>query len=196
MTPNTKSLIALVGHDWYPIVPKKGPVEARPLLDIFPLLDSADPKWKEYADGLPSAVEFKQASVGLLFLNLVPDFRPPDSPAEKEFPFHAPTFDYSKCVTGLLAALNSAHQHLPIRSVVTWGSYVWEHLRDKAMDQPTRLGVTLAARQYGEDGCSLGSGDCQWRVHPFPHPTPSKRHLLWTSDLEAVYRNLWNALLR
>lgn len=195
VTQDTTSLVALIGHDWYPIVPKRGPIEARPPLDIFRLLDSTDPRWKGYADGLPSVEEFKQAGVGLLFLNLVPDFRPPNTSSEGAFPFHATTFDYSACVTGLLTTLESAHDHLPIRGVVTWGKPAWEALRDFIKDHEVCFGVSEAARLHGENGLAWASSKQPGRIHPFPHPTPGKRHLLWPQELEAGYRRMWQTLL-
>jgi len=194
VTPDTKSMVMLVGHDWYPIVPKRGPVEARPPLDIFPLLDSTDPQWSGYADGIPSAEAFRRAGVGLLFLNLVPDFRPPGMTAEKAFPF-SPGFGYPECLSGLLAALNSTQAVFPLLGLITWGSPAWELLRGLLGKQAAHMGVSEAARFGGRAGFVLNFQAHPWRVHPFPHPTPSKRYLLWTSQLMKNYEEMWSGFL-
>lgn len=193
VTNETRTLVALVGHDWYPIVPKRGPVEARPPLDIFQLIGAEDPQWRRYADGIPTSEAFHRAGVGLLFLNLVPDFRHPDAAAEKEFPF-PPGYGYQDCLSGLLAALESAHAYLPIQKVITWGSPAWEAVRELVVGPGSRMSVTEAAHTGGGGGFKFRSERYPWRIHAFPHPTPSKRHLLWTAQLMKIYTELWVGL--
>jgi hypothetical protein len=197
VTPETTKLIVLVGHDWYPIVPMRGPAEARPPLDYFPLLDSADPQWCAYADGMPYAEDFRRARIGLLFLNLVPDFRPPNVSAEGRFPFGHPTaFGYSHCASGLRTAIKLASTTFCISHVVTWSSNAWGALREHAEDEEMKkLSVTKAAHGGGTDGHSWPLGQHVLRIHPFPHPLPSKRHLLWTPGLFDAYKQTWNRLL-
>jgi hypothetical protein len=193
VTPTTKSLVVLVGHDGASIVPPRGPAEARPPLEILPLLDAQDPAG--HALGLPTAEAFRRAGVGLLYLNLVPDFRAPGLAPEKDFPFQTPGFGYAECAAGLLAALESAAALHPVRGVVTWGTRPWEALRGPSQACGGGLGVSQAALRGGRAGFALGEGPHALRVHPFPHPAPGRRHLLWTPALQEAYAVLWTGLL-
>ena len=197
-TPETTKLIVLVGHDWYPIVPLRGPVEARPPLDSFRLLDSADDVVRAYARGMPSAEDFHRAGIGLLFLNLVPDFRPPNAKSDGTFPFTDRTFHYDHCAAGIKEALRLAQARFRILRVVTWGNSAWEAFRYGVGDHDSAwLGVKAASAQYGQAGVpwQIDTDQETFSIHPFPHPLPSKQHLNWTSELFAAYSEMWKGCL-
>jgi len=195
VTRATKELIVVVGHDWYPVVSSQGYVEARPPLDIFRLLDSHDPRWRKYADGVPTAKQFRRAEIGLLFLNLVPDFRPPGTAAEGRFCFTDPGFSYWTCAEGLRPALELARKSFRLLHVITWGSPVWKALRRFAPGGDAKtLSITEAAK-HGRRGFDWLLGQETVRIHPFPHPLPSRRHLNWSKGLFDAYRAMWGELV-
>jgi hypothetical protein len=199
VTADTKELIVVVGHDWYPIIPKKGEVEARPPMNFFPMLDSAYPQWQGYADGMPKAEDFCRAGIGLLFLNLVPDFRLPNTSADGTFPFKDPSaFGYPHCAKGFREALTLAQTNFRILDVVTWGGPVWKELRCLAADTgAATLAVTEAAERGGAKGFSWPLAQHTMRIHPFPHLAPRRRRLLWKPpELFEAYRGMWNGFLR
>jgi hypothetical protein len=197
ITKATRKLIVLVAHDWYPIVisHKKTNVSevwALPPLDPYLLLDAPDSQWRMYTDGMPKGEDFCRHEVGLLFLNLVPDFRPPAAAAHGRFPFpDATTFDYPKCVDGLVAALESAQDAIPIRDVVTWGGHAWRHLSRSGRCPAAGRGLMAAASSAGE-GFTWQPREHTWQLHPFPHPCFQSN---WKKELKDTYRKMWARLL-
>jgi hypothetical protein len=111
------------------------------------------------------------------------------------FPFaDSAAFGYPECVNGLLAALESAHAAYPIPGVVTWGVPAWKHLRDSDRRIP-KQGIIAAALSGGAQGFAWQPRKHLWRIHPFPHILPSKRHLNWKSPLMDAYRGMWTTFL-
>jgi hypothetical protein len=198
--PDTRELIALVGHDRYPIVERGGNIDdCRLPLNIHPLLDSPDPRrGGGYAKGIPSAEHFRRAKIGLLYLNLVPDFRPPNTSAEGKFRFEDPdSFGYPHCAKGLREALKVARTSYHICHVVTWSKYVWKALREFAEDKAVKkLRVKEAAKRGEADGFPWLLGEHILRIHPFPHTVPGRQSLNWTTELWEAYRKMWNGFLK
>lgn len=142
--PGTKNLIVVVGHDWYPIIPNKfdnpDMVEARSPMLCFPLMEQNPlfAKWQRYATALRLPWEQHWPSeTGLLFLNLVPDFRPPGMSPEGRIPFRGFDVDrdygyaeisYGSFAQGLKALLEEVSDRFPILGVVGWGAPVREAL--------------------------------------------------------------------
>jgi hypothetical protein len=198
---DTQELIVLIGHDRHPIVEKDGKIKGdRGPLNKYPLLDSTDPRrGAGYGRGLPSAEQFRRARTGLLYLNLVPDYRPPGAKAAGNFPFDdEAAFGYSHCVKGLQAALKLALSTFPrLLHVVTWSRHVWKALREFTEDWAVRpLRVTAAAMRGGTDGFPWLLDGHRLRIHPFPHTVPSYQRPVWTNELWEAYSKMWNGFLK
>jgi hypothetical protein len=152
-----------------------------------------------YGRGLPPSAQFRAAKIGLLYLNLVPDFRPPGEEPEGEFPFDdRVAFGYPHCARGLRSALSLAQTAFPIRHVVTWSRPVWEALRGFTADiGARRLGLTEAAKRGGARGFPWPLDGHTLSIHPFPHTVPGRWHLNWDRypGLFEAYREMWNGFL-
>lgn len=159
----------LVMSDCYPIVPKRSkkphPVEA-PLLRYVGI--SSYRKYKDHG-GVPKAVV--DMSELVIFLNYVPDFRPPLAPTTG--PFKAP---YSRNRDGFMEVLNAIARRFPEINLITYGVPSWKALRIDVLDLPNPLGILAHAKSDRGRGklLELPIGQAQIRYLPLAHPSDTR----------------------
>ncbi len=114
----------LLGHDWYPIIPKNGRYADSPLRSTDNLHSS--PK---YLEAVPQAV-FDGSSVGLFF-NLYPDYRPPGDETCGSLSNDRYDMSYEECLVGLDTIIDYASSRFEKVSLVSWGDNVWKTLKSR-----------------------------------------------------------------
>jgi hypothetical protein len=190
--PNSKRVWAIIGHDWYPVIPKSavkndliGPgcaflVEARspkwkyPLYEDNPCIDNTSYRW-----ALPQA---PPSDVCLLFMNLVPDLRPPDMKVEGPFPFLDTCLDYPKCVEGSLKLLASLSPDVELSGVVCWGACVRDRISQYAGIRPEQL----------QEGLCMPIGRFKPFVLACLHPAARPKDFRGRKD--SYYNRCWSTI--
>jgi hypothetical protein len=161
----TKFVVIILGHDWYPIVVNaKGKlVVPTPPLQQCSILD--DPV---YSDAIPNSL-CKVEDCAVLFMNLYPDFRPPDSDITGALD------NYRKWIKGLEAVCKSISQQYCLVCAISWGEHVWKAVRSHLSIEWQQLGIMAAAnRQYKhEQGkpLDLHLGGIRIPYYAFAHPS-------------------------
>ncbi len=161
----TKFVVIILGHDWYPIVTNS---KGKPRPPDSPLQRCAISDSPVYKDAIPNSL-YAVENCAILFMNLYPDFRPPDSPKT------GPLGDYGEWAKGLEAVCKSISQQYCVVSVISWGGHVWEALRSKLDTEWQQLGIMAAVdRQYKhEQGAptDLHLGGTNIPYYAFAHPS-------------------------
>lgn len=158
-----KELTIILGHDWYPIVPKRA-TKPHPV-DI--------PLWRyDGLHGLPKYIDVGAVprpiidkSEMLLFLNLKPDFRPPDSPSTGPFD------PYNRCAEGFATLVESVSMKFKVK-VISWGNPAWHHLSRLVVGAKKAQGVCVRIRSAEAFGRTLAlrCGDKIVQYLPLTHP--------------------------
>jgi len=112
-----ESVVILLGHDWYPIVPEERPA-GTPLMATDSLHGV-----ERYWPGAPEVLEGR--TVGL-FVNLYPDYRPPGDPKCGSLRKYG--YSYAQCLNGLDAMVTEVKKRFSHVQLVSWGSNVWSAL--------------------------------------------------------------------
>ena len=153
----------ILGHDWYPIVPlrskKPHPVDV-PLWRYDGLHGT-----RRYINigAVPKAIYEK--SELLVFLNLKPDFRPPNTPSTGNFN------PYPRCVEGLDAVVDGIRRNYDVQ-LISYGAPVWELLRGRVEGLSKPLGIlshSASERGHGRP-LELRTGIHTIRYLPLAHP--------------------------
>jgi hypothetical protein len=179
----TREVVLVVGHDWYPIVnPAYTP---RSPLVRFSLLDEAI-----YARAVP-VTRALEAGIGLLFINLYPDFRPPCDETTGKMPIK-----YGPYVDGLLALCSAAGQNFRLRGVVSWGGPVWEALQMRlGRDLRSGLWYMVQQVQSRRTPLSLPVADGVVPYYPFLHPSSYLKPRFADPEHVEAYQAAWDSLL-
>lgn len=163
-----RRLTIILGHDWYPIVPKRA-MKPHPV-DV-PL--SRRINECEGFEGL--VVSKKYIRVGavpakilegkelLLFLNFKPDFRPPNTPVTGRFD------PYPRCAEGFNALVEAVSRNFKVQ-VISWGAPVWEVLRNQVSGIQERLSVLKNAEKNNGALLDLQCGQQHVPYLPLAHP--------------------------
>lgn len=163
-------LTIILGHDWYPIVPKQAAGKKPHPVDVP--LTRCIKGWEDMAGLLVSK---KYARVGavpakmtegkelLLFLNFKPDFRPPNTDVTGRFD------PYPRCVEGFNALVEAVSRNFEVY-VISWGAPVWEALRDRVCGMQERLGVLGNAKKNNGVLLDLKCGQRNVPYLPMAHP--------------------------
>lgn len=177
----TNRLTILVGHDWYPIVPKRAR-EPHPLnwplrqdgLHMLPSHKAAD-----YYAGVAQSV--LDAESVLLFLNLYPDYREPE-----EHTTGAVKAGYAGCLDGFEAVLAATrHRYHPDDvTIISWGAYPWKILsaRTGISRPPGIMGMT---EDLAGEPLHFRSRGHTYSYLPLAHPS-EKRNFQVDFHLEHV----------
>lgn len=124
-------LVIVLAHNWYPIVSPNGRYQARP-----PLMADATFERAPYKGTIP-----RPQSASVLFLNLIPDFLPPEAPVKG---VQGNKSDYAAWAAGLEALMRSLRPNVEIAGMISWGSPVWEALRTRLPREWWTAGVMAA----------------------------------------------------
>lgn len=179
----TREVVLIVGHDWYPIVnPAYTP---RSPLVRFSLLDEAI-----YARAVPVA-RATEAGIGLLFVNLYPDFRPPGDETTGKM-----SIKYGPYVDGLMALCSAVACNFRLRGVVSWGGPVWEALQMR-LDRDQRTGLWQAVTRVRSRGAalSLPTPDGEVPYYPFLHPSSYLKPRFADPEHLEAYQAAWDTLI-
>lgn len=146
------------------------PVEA-PLLRYVGL--SGNRKYQAHG-GVPKAVVDRSELA--IFLNFVPDFRPPLAPTTG--PFKAP---YSRNKEGFMAVLQAIARRFAEVNLVTYGVPSWRALRTEVRGLPQPLALLAHARSKQGRGRLLelsmrltNGGQAQIKYLPLAHPSDKR----------------------
>jgi hypothetical protein len=159
----------LVMSDCYPIAPSRSknahPVEAPLRYDrgIWGV-----EKYKRNG-GMPKAIELKDEL--LVFLNYIPDYRPPLEPTTCSF-----KTPYGHNKSGFMAVLHALLVRFDDVKLITYGRKSWEDLRIDVVDLPEPLSITGHAKSAHGRGKLLTLPIGQHRVPylPLAHPTDAR----------------------
>ena len=163
----SRQLTIILGHDWYPIVPQRS---TRPHPVDVPL-------WRN--DGLHDCSRYLAAGAVppvvarrdelLLFLNLKPDYRPPNSRSTGKFE------PYDRCVEGFSALLEGLATRYRVK-VVSWGGPVWHLLATQMLGMRRPPGVCVRSRDSAAHGqlLELHCGQTSIPYLPLAHPCDTR----------------------
>lgn len=112
------SVVILLGHDWYPIVP-----DGRPSGTPLGASDSLH-HVESYWPAAPEAV-LEGDTVGFFF-NLYPDYRPPGDPKCGRLTQYG--YTYAQCLAGVDAMVDALSKRFEHIQLISWGSNVWDAL--------------------------------------------------------------------
>lgn len=155
------SLIILLGHDWYPIVPIDRPISDKPL-EIVGLHHV--PKYKPAA---PELV-FTNESPVVLFLNLYPDYRPPGARTTGALP--RGSYSYKDCLLGLDAVIESVSSRFKSIHLISWGANTWGVLKDRVTYEGKLKGIMNQALEQSGKVLNFNSTSQQLPYLPLAHP--------------------------
>jgi hypothetical protein len=189
--PNIQQVWAIVGHDWYSIIPKsalKGNrirsgssflIESRSPLRRYPIY-TKNPYYRKWAD-YRSSLLIPPSNTCLLFLNLVPDLRPPGVETEHTFPFgNSGLLDYGECVEGTINLLSSLPTDIELSRILCWGGKV----RD-AISRYSRINPHLRFK----DPIRLPIGKYNPRVLASYHPGAADKY--FPEGRKKYYDHCW-----
>lgn len=157
----------LVMSDCYPIVPIKPHPVTAPLLRYGGLFEH---KPYQRNGGIPKSVMAKDAVT--IFLNFIPDFRPPMSPSTGSG-FKAP---YAKNKEGFMAVLRAIATRFDDVCLVSYGRPTWMALRSDVLELPVRLGLMAHGRSERGRGrpLQLPVGNRLVPYLPLAHPCDTR----------------------
>jgi hypothetical protein len=155
-----KSVVILLGHDWYPIVPDERPA-GTPLMSNDSLHGV-----ERYWPGAPEAV-LEGRAVGL-FVNLYPDYRPPGDP--KCGSLHKYGYSYAQCLTGLDAMVSEVSKRFEHVQLVSWGSNVWSALAPRVHGERTGILLSEHVRERAGSVQTIELGGKSVPYLPLMHP--------------------------
>lgn len=182
-----RRLTIILGHDWYPIVPRRAkkphPVDAPLRINDEGVLGA-----KKYikVGAVPAAVMNK--SELLLFLNFIPDFRPPGTLATGGRPF--PSELYDDCFKGFNALIDVICRNFEIK-IISWGAPVWKLLRTQVKGLREQLGVCdiAQAREWFGRPFELRCGKQTVPYLPIPHPS-------WPPNFKKCHAHIHEAFVK
>lgn len=158
-------LTIILGHDWYPIVPKPQPKKEPHPVDVPLCCDQGLHTCKKYitVGAVPRAIVEK--SELSLFLNFNPDFRKPGDPVAGRFD----PSTYRRCAEGFNALVEAVGRNFKVQ-IISWGAPVWESLREQVKGVDEALGVMQNAEK--RSGCllELRCGKQSVPYLPLAHP--------------------------
>ena len=166
----TNRLTILVGHDWYPIIPKRAR-EPHPLnwplrqdgLHMLPAHKAAS-----YYAGIAQSVLDGQSV--LLFMNLYPDYREPEE--HTTGPVKA---GYAGCLEGFEAVLAATrHRYHPDDvTIISWGAKPWQLLSAcVGIRQPD--GIMAMTEDLAGQPLEFRSRMNAYRYLPMAHPSEGR----------------------
>ncbi len=162
--PDLKKVVIILGHDWYPIVPRN--------LKIW---DSVYPPLRkctitgDYDLAIPASI--KNGKFILFFMNIYPDFRAPFT--EKTGSLGNANF-YQPFVEGFEAICTSIATNYEIVALVVWGGDAWNALRLKIDVEWQKRGfIETIAFQHMHFGSAIPItlGGRIYKTFPLPHPS-------------------------
>jgi hypothetical protein len=134
---HTRRLTIILGHDWYPIVPSRAknrhPVDAPLRINDEGVIGAT-----KYINVGAVPLKIVNKSELLVFLNFVPDFRPPETLTTGGIPF--PKELYDACLVGFNALIAAISRNFEVK-IISWGKPVWEMLRTQVPGMQKPLGV-------------------------------------------------------
>lgn len=134
---NKGRLTIILGHDWYPIVPRRA---ATPHPVDVPLWRYAGLHGlTKYINVGAVPASIMEKSELLLFLNLKPDFRPPDTPSTGPFE------PYSRCAEGFRALVEAVSRQFKVQ-IISWGDPAWKQLAKQVVGVREPSGVCIRIR--------------------------------------------------
>jgi hypothetical protein len=154
------SVVILLGHDWYPIVPDERP--AGTPLTATDSLHGVERYWP----GAPEAV-LAGSTVGL-FVNLYPDYRPPGDP--KCGSLHKYGYSYAQCLAGLDAMMVEVSKRFSQVQLVSWGSNVWTALSPRVHSGRSGILLSEHVRQAPGSVLTIELGGQEVPYLPLMHP--------------------------
>jgi hypothetical protein len=168
-----RQLVVLVGHDWYPIVPKRVR-EPHPLSwpmrqDGLHRMAGTSPRAELYYCAVSQALLSGNCGT-LLFLDIYPDYRAPEENAVG--PVQA---GYEGCLEGFEALLAATRPHYRPEDVtiVSWGSMPWELLKQRT--DVRRPGSIMAiTEQLAGSTLELKTRQAVYRYLPLAHPSEAR----------------------
>lgn len=162
--PDLKKVVIILGHDWYPIVPKN----LRIWDSVYPPLRKC-PITGDYDLAIPASI--KNGEFILFFMNLYPDFRAPF--ADKTGSLGNANF-YQPFVEGFEAICNAIATNYEIVALIVWGSDAWNALRLKIDVEWQQRGflesISFQHRNY-RNAIPIFLGERIDKAFPLPHPS-------------------------
>lgn len=184
----TRRVIIILGHDWYPIVAdtKEGLYVPRSPLQRDSILDA--PKYK---DAIPDKL-CQINDCAILFLNLYPDFRPPDAASTGSLG------DYTQWIRGVGTICRLLAEQWYLQGLISWGRYVWKAMRPHVEDKDNwkRTEILDAVRCQYENGwpLRLKLNGVAIPYYAFAHPSsPNFKNKLHWAAYQAACSTLVNS---
>ena len=119
-SPEKQRVTLVVGHDWYPVIPLKLHPLDSPLC-VSGLHALEEKQTMRYVEGAPRSI-YDGSSV-YLFVNLVPDYRPPGADLVGKWT------EYGQWRPGFIALVRALAERFDSVQMISWGSQVWSVLR-------------------------------------------------------------------
>ncbi|WP_444634000.1 hypothetical protein [Cupriavidus oxalaticus] len=178
-----RRLVIIVGHDWYPIVPKR---EGKPHRLNWPmrqdglhlLPDNDESVARRYFAAVTEPLLSGKLGT-LLFVNIYPDYRAPDERVTG--PVKA---GYAGCLEGFEALLAGTrpHYHPDDVTIISWGDSPWRLLRQRTRVHRPR-GIMAITEQLAGGILEFQSGGHSYQYLPFAHPSEARNaHIAFHLD--------------
>ncbi|MCG5078798.1 uracil-DNA glycosylase family protein [Paraburkholderia tagetis] len=163
-----KDLVVIVGHDWYPI--------GAGVLPESPLYDQGLHHTPKYRRWCPESF-FRQVKNDpvIFFMNLYPDFRPPE--AKKTGPLPRDSYSYTACMEGLREVLGVLKPKFDRTSIISWGKPAWEAISPLIDDGPIRHSIKVQQKIGKGRLLSIGGTPYFPMAHPSFSSNQDKEHL-------------------
>jgi hypothetical protein len=166
--PEKDRMIILLGHDWYPIVPRARATSDVPLELVG--LHHLPKKNYTYKTGVPDVVITNtNESPVVLFLNLYPDYRPPGTPSTGLLP--KGSYSYEDCLLGLDAVIASVSRRYQSINLISWGVKPWETLGTRVKRDGKQSGIMKQTSERSGEKLTFKSSNRYFNYLPMAHPS-------------------------
>ena len=168
-SPEKKRVTIIVAHDWYPVVPLRRHPFDSPLW-VSGLHALEERKTMRYVEGAPGSI-YDGSSV-FLFVNLVPDYRPPGADVVGKLK------NYDPWRVGFTAMVEALSERFDDMQVISWGSPVWTQLRKQVSSNGSGLDVMAYAKSDSHQGkyVIFEAGKVKVPYLPLAHPSFSPNY--------------------
>ena len=168
-SPEKKRVTIIVAHDWYPVVPLRRHPFDSPLW-VSGLHALEDRKAMRYVEGAPGSI-YDGSSV-CLFVNLVPDYRPPGADVVGKLK------NYDQWRAGFTALVEALSERFDAIQAISWGAPVWTQLRKQVSSSASGLEVMAYAKSDAHQGkyVVFEAGKVKVPYLPLAHPSFSSNY--------------------
>jgi hypothetical protein len=159
-----EQLLIILAHDWYPITVQRGNTPHPVDVPLRPCgLESDVNGTPKYHYATPPAVLERKPVV--LFMNLVPDYRPPGSKPTGKLR------GYEDWIIGFDAVLHSVAQRYTGIKIISWGSHTWRAMASRVREPVRQLGIMKLATSRKGEPLTYVSPAGEFKYLPTAHPS-------------------------